>query len=72
MQTSIIMILMMLLFSSCAMFFKTRYMERLNVGTLKDGMYSGEDSTLLCSVKLNVEIKDNKIKNIKIMDKFFT
>lgn len=73
MVKSIFIIILILLFiPSCAMLFKTHYMDRLNFGEFKDGIYTGDDSVLLCSVKLNVEIKDNKIKDIKILNKFFT
>ena len=58
------MIMLSVLFlTSCAMLFKTHYMDAINLGRLKDGVYTGEDKTFFCTVKLNVEIEDNKIKN---------
>lgn len=69
----ILVVLMFLLFlSSCSMLFKTHFMESVNFGELKDGIYTGEDKVLFCSVKLRVEIKENKIANIKILNKFST
>jgi uncharacterized protein with FMN-binding domain len=47
-------------------------MQELNLKRLKDGTYLGQDTALLCSVKLATTIKDDKITEIKILSHYVT
>lgn len=42
--------------------------DNINISDIKDGNYSGEYSTKLLSVKVEVSVEDNKIKNILISE----
>jgi uncharacterized protein with FMN-binding domain len=47
-------------------------MKELDVKRLKDGIYIGEDSSFMCSVKLRVTVENGVISDIKILSHFVT
>lgn len=61
----------LLMLSSCAAR-HTHFMEDLDFTRVKDGTYTGSDTSLLCSVKLATTIKDGKISDIKILSHYVT
>ena len=73
MTKRIITILLLVFFlSSCATIFKTHHMDSLVLAELVDGTYIGQHSHTLCGVKLVVTLKEGRISDIIILNKFYT
>lgn len=63
--------ILLIFLSSCAAR-HTHFMQALDLKSLKDGTYIGQDVIPLCRVKLATTIKNNKITEIKILSHFVT